>query len=135
MALVEAERHGVDSEVAPVEVFVECAVFGDRFAAVVIVALAPGSYEFHLYLLPAQLCGAEVAVDGYVAFADFGFQSFGQDDAGSLYAASHHYYVDVLRWAVEEEVAHPSAYDVGFELQFVGCLAYEVKYGVVECLA
>ena len=56
---VDAQRHGIDGEVAAGDVLVQRSVLDDGVAAVAVIALAAGADKFQLGAVPGQAGGAE----------------------------------------------------------------------------
>ena len=81
------------------------------------VALFPRPDKLHLHALPLHLRRPEIAEYGQVGLAPQLLLELG----GKADAAAHHYYVDVIRRAFEEKVAHVAAHYVALKAELVGC--------------
>ena len=126
--MVEADSQSVDGEVAAVLVVLQCAVLHDRFTRVVGVAFAAGTYKLHLLALPFQLGCAEVAKYRQVRTV----ANTRLDGLGNGNAAAFDHHVNILRWAVHQQIAHVAANDVALHIEFIGHLTNELEDGTAD---
>ena len=120
---IETHGQGVDGEVAAVLVILEGAILDDGLARVVRVGLLTGPYELNLHVAPLELRRAEVAEDIHMSTA----AELLAQGLGNLDATAHDYHVDILRWALQVEIAHVATHGIAFETQLVGRVTDEVK--------
>ncbi len=125
--LVDAHRHGVDGEVAAGEVVVEGAILDNRFPRVALIRLPAGSHELQLHPAALDLGSAEILEHG-----DMGAADAPADGARHLDAAPDGYEIDILRFAVQENVAHIATHGIAFAAELVGHGSHGVEHGLVN---
>ena len=124
---IQADGQSVDREVTALLIFLQRTVFDEGLATVGCVALATSAYEFDLQVALLDLCRAEASKDRDVCTTP----EAPRYRLRQVDAASDGDDVDILRGAVEEEVAHIAPDDVGIYAEFVCGFADEVKEGGV----
>ena len=95
------------------------------------VALLSGSHKlhlvFHALLAELHLCSAKVLKHRQMRFlANHAFQLLSHFDA-----AAYHYYIYVVRGALQEYVPNKSSHHITFQPQMVCSLAYLVEYFLI----
>ncbi len=123
---VDTQRHGIDGEIAARQVIVKSAVLHNRLAAVAVVRLLSGSYEFQLEGALFHLRGAEILIYGQMA------AQLARHGPGHLYARTYRHEVDIFRFAAKHKVAHISSHHVAFAAERVGGSAHRVKHRFVN---
>ena len=130
-AMVQADSHRIDREVATVLIVLQRAVLHDGLSGVVTITLLAGSNELHLILLAflpeLHLGRAEVPKDAQMGLAPHHtLQFLGQTDA-----AAHDHHVDIIGGALEEDVPHIAPYDVALKAQAISRLTDLPKHLLV----
>ena len=136
VAGVETDGKGVDGEIAAALIVVERAVFYNRLARIVGIALfaCPHKFDFlflplHLAVIrlhlvpPLHLCRAEIAEHTAVCSLT---ECFGIGLCGFNARADHHH-VDVFRRTFEDIIANVAAHDVAFEAESVDGVSEQTK--------
>ena len=116
--IVQAERKGIDGEVASVLIVLQRAVLDDRFAAVAAVRLAACPDEFDLTVAHFHLCRAEVLEHGEVCPPS----QPPRHGLCQLDATADGHHVDILRGSPKDQVAHIATDHIRLQPQPVGLL-------------
>ena len=128
---IETNSHSVDSEIATLQVVLQCAVLHNRFARVALIALPTRTDKLHLHAVPLDLRRAEVAKDAEVStLAQLADQS-----CGHLDAAAYNDDINVLRRTLQEEVTHIAADEIALHSHRIGYCANAVKHRGFQGLA
>ena len=129
-ALIQADSQCIDSKIPPILIVFQCTVFNDGLTGVALIRLLTCTNKLHFYTTVFYLCGTKILKQGYVCSTSQAFtQRFGH-----LYTTTYYYNINILRRALQENIAHISADYITFQSQFICCLGYPFEYIVAEML-
>ena len=111
ITLLEAECHGIDSEIPSFLVVLQGSVLDDRLSRITMIGLFPRAHELYLNAMILQHGRAEILEDGDAAAMFFSFLDMVCNSSRKRNTASFYHYVNVIIRSAKEAIAHVTAYD------------------------
>ena len=135
--MVQTNSHGIDGEVAPILIVLQCAILNDGFPRIVAITLTSCTNKLHLKrpCLPCPLgrsnfylgC-AKISEHAKVRLTTKATLQFLCHSNTTAY----HDDVNVIGRAFQKNVTYIAAYHIAFNIQMVSNITYHMEYRLVE---